>query len=152
MSGVGHGTNHGAEFRLQHQSRELLVTSSSPARSCTLLCLLDCLGPQRERTRGRAAFVQGWVIACWTCLGKLAPRGQRQSRVYLSSEWMCGFPLPELCDCRAVSASRAGGSEGLLSYFCTRFKISTHHVTKCFGWCREMSANTTWSLGKPRER
>lgn len=36
----------------------------------------------------------GRVIAGWTCLGKLAPRGQRRWRVYPSSGWMwLSFPL-----------------------------------------------------------
>lgn len=56
-------------------------------------------------------FVQRWVIACWTCLGKLAPRGQRLPCVYLSSDWMWLSSLLTMlllcCLCFGASSSKS---------------------------------------------
>lgn len=87
------------------------------------------------QSKCKAAFVQRWVIACWTCLGKLAPRGQRHSCVYLSSEWMwlC-FPLTMwLLRCLCFSSkSSFPFSERLSTFHSGKLNMDLAYLRKCF--------------------
>lgn len=95
-----------------------------------------------------AALVQRWVTACWKCLGKLAPRGQRQSCVCLSAEWMW-LPRPLLCVAVVLSLLQFERAPFLFLNVCPSFIqesvkwtwnmsvlewVACLHVMKSNGW------------------
>lgn len=83
----------------------------------------------------KADFVQRWVIACWTCLGKLAPRGQRHSCVYLSSEWMwlCFRLTMWLLRCLCFSSkSSFPFSKRSSTFHSGKLNMDMAYLRKCF--------------------